>query len=75
MAGITVEVIANNAADPNAVFFAGKFINGLAIGGLITTVMTYVSDKSFWCRKVAFVGVLTNTAGAYGSERNLDRCL
>lgn len=44
MVGITVEIIANNAADPNAVFFAGKFINGLAIGGLISTIMSYVGE-------------------------------
>lgn len=44
MIGITVEIIANNAADPNAVFFAGKFINGLAIGGLISTIMSYVGE-------------------------------
>jgi hypothetical protein len=46
MAGITVEIVANKAADPNAVFFAGKFINGLAIGGIISTIMSYVGEVS-----------------------------
>ena len=44
MAGISVEIIANTKSDPNAVFFAGKFINGFAIGGLISTSMTYVGE-------------------------------
>lgn len=46
MVGITLEVIANTTADGNATFFGGKFINGIAIGGLISTVMTYVGEVS-----------------------------
>lgn len=46
MVGITIELIANTTADGNAAFFGGKFINGFAIGGLISTVMTYVGEVS-----------------------------
>ena len=46
MIGITIEVIANTTSNPNGVFFAGKFINGFAIGGVITTCMTYVGEVS-----------------------------
>lgn len=75
MVGITVEVIANNAADPNAVFFAGKFINGLAIGGLITTVMSYVSDKYHRSTTGVYEHLLTHTAITDCPSRNLDCCL
>ncbi len=46
MLGITVEVVANTTSDGNATFFGGKFINGIAIGGLISTSMTYVGEVS-----------------------------
>jgi MFS family permease len=48
MIGITLEVIAHTQSDPNAAFFAGKFINGIAVGGLITTVMAYVGEVSWF---------------------------
>lgn len=46
MVGITLEVIANITPNPSAVFFAGKFINGLGIGALQTTGFIYVSEVS-----------------------------
>jgi hypothetical protein len=45
-AGITVEVISHNQSNPNAVFFAGKLINGFAIGGLLATALTYIGEVS-----------------------------
>jgi MFS family permease len=44
--GITVEVVSSGASNPNAIFFVGKIINGFAIGGLIPTGMTYISEVS-----------------------------
>ena len=41
--GITLEVVAVTSG----VFFAGKFINGLAIGIFIATSFTYVGEVSF----------------------------
>jgi MFS-type transporter involved in bile tolerance (Atg22 family) len=41
--GITLEVVATTPA----VFFAGKFINGFAIGGFIATSFTYVGEVSY----------------------------
>jgi MFS transporter, SP family, general alpha glucoside:H+ symporter len=38
--GITLEVIATT----NPVFFAGKFVNGFAIGTFISLSMTYVGE-------------------------------
>ena len=38
--GITLEVVATTSP----VFFAGKFINGFAIGGFIATSFTYVGE-------------------------------
>jgi SP family general alpha glucoside:H+ symporter-like MFS transporter len=40
--GITVEVVATT----NPVFFAGKFINGFAIGGFVSVAFTYVGEVS-----------------------------
>jgi MFS family permease len=40
--GITLEVVATSSS----VFFAGKFINGFAIGGFIATGFTYVGEVS-----------------------------
>jgi SP family general alpha glucoside:H+ symporter-like MFS transporter len=37
---ITLEVIATT----NAVFFAGKLVNGLAIGGFVSVAFTYVGE-------------------------------
>jgi SP family general alpha glucoside:H+ symporter-like MFS transporter len=45
-AGITVEVISHSQSNPNAVFFAGKLINGFAIGGLLATALTYIGEVS-----------------------------
>jgi SP family general alpha glucoside:H+ symporter-like MFS transporter len=45
-AGITVEVISHQQANPNAVFFAGKMINGVAIGALLATALTYIGEVS-----------------------------
>lgn len=42
--GITVEVVSNKTVNPNAVFFAGKCINGFAIGALLATGMIYISE-------------------------------
>jgi SP family general alpha glucoside:H+ symporter-like MFS transporter len=44
--GITVETVSAQTSNPNAVFFAGKFINGFATGSLITTAMTYIGEVS-----------------------------
>ncbi len=38
--GITLEVIATT----NAIFFAGKFIDGWAIGGFVATGFTYIGE-------------------------------
>lgn len=38
--GITVETVAST----NPVFFAGKFINGFAVGAFIATSMTYIGE-------------------------------
>lgn len=38
--GITLEVVAMTSP----VFFAGKFVNGFAIGGFIATSFTYVGE-------------------------------
>jgi MFS family permease len=46
VAGITIEVVANGTSSPNAVFFIGKLINGFAIGGIISSIMTYVGEVS-----------------------------
>ena len=40
LVGITVETIATT----NTVFFAGKFINGFAVGAFGTITMTYVGE-------------------------------
>jgi SP family general alpha glucoside:H+ symporter-like MFS transporter len=42
LVGITVETIATT----NAVFFAGKFINGFAVGAFGTIAVTYVAEVS-----------------------------
>jgi hypothetical protein len=49
--GITLEVVATT----NEIFFAGKFIAGFAIGGFITTSMTYIGEVA----PLALRGVLT----------------
>lgn len=38
--GITLEVVATSSP----VFFAGKFVNGFAIGGFISVSFTYVGE-------------------------------
>jgi MFS family permease len=38
--GITLEVVATT----NAVFFAGKFVNGFAIGAFVSVGFTYVGE-------------------------------
>lgn len=40
--GITLEVVATT----NPMFFAGKFINGFAIGGFVATGFTYIGEVS-----------------------------
>jgi SP family general alpha glucoside:H+ symporter-like MFS transporter len=41
--GITLEVVAQTSG----IFFAGKFVNGFAIGGFIATSFTYVGEVGF----------------------------
>lgn len=41
--GITLEVVATT----NEVFFAGKFVNGLSGGMLVTVCVTYVGEVTF----------------------------
>ncbi|RSH80154.1 hypothetical protein EHS25_007259 [Saitozyma podzolica] len=56
--GITVETVSAQTSNPNAVFFAGKFINGFATGSLITTAMTYIGELS----PLALRGIFTGAA-------------
>lgn len=53
-AAITVETISTT----NAVFFAGKFIAGFAVGGFITVSMTYIGEVA----PLALRGTLTAAA-------------
>lgn len=46
MTGITLEVVADTTSHPSAVFFTGKFVNGLGIGALQTTGFIYVTEVS-----------------------------
>ncbi|KAJ5123787.1 MFS hexose transporter [Penicillium atrosanguineum] len=55
LVGITVEMIAVT----NAVFFAGKFINGFAVGGFTSIGMTYIGEVSPFRLR----GILTSAAG------------
>ncbi|PMD40268.1 general substrate transporter [Hyaloscypha variabilis F] len=55
LVGITVETIATT----NTVFFAGKFINGFAVGAFGTITMTYVGEIA----PLALRGVITAAAG------------
>lgn len=52
--GITLEVVATT----NALFFAGKFINGWAIGGFIATGFTYIGEIA----PTALRGILSSAA-------------
>jgi SP family general alpha glucoside:H+ symporter-like MFS transporter len=40
--GVTIETVSTT----NAVFFAGKFINGFAVGAMATNSMTYIGEVS-----------------------------
>jgi SP family general alpha glucoside:H+ symporter-like MFS transporter len=40
--GITLEVISTT----NSIFFAGKFVNGFAIGAFVATGFTYIGEVS-----------------------------
>ena len=44
--GITIETVANTTPAPNAVFFAGKFVNGLGVGIQLVTSMVYIGEVS-----------------------------
>lgn len=56
--GITIETISDTTPNPNAVFFAGKFVNGWALGGLIPTSMTYIGELS----PLALRGIMMSAA-------------
>ena len=58
--GITIEVVSNGTANNNAVFFVGKLINGVALGLLVTTAMTYIGEVA----PLALRGILTAAAAA-----------
>lgn len=58
MVGITVEVVSDKTANNNAVFFVGKVVNGVALGILVTTVMTYIGEIA----PLALRGILTAAA-------------
>ncbi|KAL7418648.1 hypothetical protein Q5752_007107 [Cryptotrichosporon argae] len=60
MIGVTIEVVSNLATANNAVFFVGKVINGVALGVLVTTVMTYIGEIA----PLALRGILTAAAAA-----------
>jgi MFS transporter, SP family, general alpha glucoside:H+ symporter len=53
--GITLEAVATSSP----VFFAGKFINGFAIGGFIATGFTYVGEVSNLTPPLLFESYLT----------------
>lgn len=58
--GITVEVVSDMTANNNAVFFVGKVINGVALGVLVTTIMTYIGEIA----PLALRGIVTAAAAA-----------
>lgn len=45
--GITIETVSTT----NAVFFAGKFINGFVVGGMATNSMAYIGEVSNYMKK------------------------
>lgn len=54
LVGVTLETVSTT----NSLFFAGKFIAGFAIGGFITTSMTYIGEIA----PLALRGILTAAA-------------
>jgi SP family general alpha glucoside:H+ symporter-like MFS transporter len=70
-AGITVEVISHQQSNPNAVFFAGKMINGLAIGALLATALTYIGEVSSKNRGWVDVGRLGEEIDSKGPPMTL----
>lgn len=63
--GITLEVVATRSP----VFFAGKFINGFAIGGFIATSFTYVGEVSYFSLG-AGLALILDVDCTYSSSRH-----